>query len=408
MTLTKEPHSRGCALHIAFVTETYPPEVNGVAMTVARVVEGMRARQHRVQLIRPRQSKTDVPLRLDGYQEVLVPGLPIPRYPDLKMGLPKVAALVRLWSAHRPDLVHIATEGPLGWAALRAAQKLGLPVTSDFRTNFHAYASHYGLSLFTRPVLAYLRWFHQRTACTMVPTESLRRELSALGFGKLSVVARGVDVTRFNPNKRSEALRRQWGVASDDMVVMCVGRLAAEKNLDALVSAYRAMQRVNSRVRLVLVGDGPARAQLQSTCPEALLVGSKTGDDLAVHYASADVFVFPSLTETFGNVTPEAMASGLPVLAYDYAAAAQLIRSGESGLLAPCKDAQRFDQLAEQLAADPARAALMGVAARTAAEQLDWASVLDKVEALFAHVARGGDCSDGDAVPSKPVAIVEA
>ena len=408
MTLTKEPHGRGGALDIAFVTETYPPEVNGVAMTVARVVEGMRGRQHRVQLIRPRQSKRDVPVQLDGYREVLVPGLPIPRYPDLKMGLPQVGSLVRLWSAHRPDLVHIATEGPLGWAALRAARRLGLPVTSDFRTNFHAYASHYGLSLFTRPVLAYLRWFHQSTECTMVPTESLRRELGALGFGKLSVVARGVDVARFNPNKRSEALRRQWGVEPDDMVVMCVGRLAAEKNLDRLVCAYRAMRRVNPKVRLVLVGDGPARAQLESTCPEALLVGSKTGNDLAEHYASADVFVFPSLTETFGNVTPEAMASGLAVLAYDYAAAAQLIHSGESGLLAPCKDAQRFDQLAEQLAADPAQAARMGVAARAAAERLDWASVLDKVEALFSNVARGRDWSDGDAVPSNPGAIVEA
>jgi glycosyltransferase involved in cell wall biosynthesis len=324
------------------------------------------------------------------------------------MGLPQVGSLVRLWSAHRPDLVHIATEGPLGWAALRAARRLGLPVTSDFRTNFHAYASHYGLSLFTRPVLAYLRWFHQNTECTMVPTESLRRELGALGFGKLSVVARGVDVARFNPNKRSEALRRHWGVEPDDMVVMCVGRLAAEKNLDRLVCAYRAMRRVNPKVRLVLVGDGPARAQLESTCPEALLVGSKTGNDLAEHYASADVFVFPSLTETFGNVTPEAMASGLAVLAYDYAAAAQLIHSGESGLLAPCKDAQRFDQLAEQLAADPAQAARMGVAARAAAERLDWASVLDKVEALFSNVARGRDWSDGDAVPSNPGAIVEA
>ena len=408
MTLTKEPHGRGGALDIAFVTETYPPEVNGVAMTVARVVEGMRGRQHRVQLIRPRQSKRDVPVQLDGYREVLVPGLPIPRYPDLKMGLPQVGSLVRLWSAHRPDLVHIATEGPLGWAALRAARRLGLPVTSDFRTNFHAYASHYGLSLFTRPVLAYLRWFHQNTECTMVPTESLRRELGALGFGKLSVVARGVDVARFSTNKRSEALRRQWGVEPDDMVVMCVGRLAAEKNLDRLVCAYRAMRRVNPKVRLVLVGDGPARAQLEGTCPEALLVGSKTGNDLAEHYASADVFVFPSLTETFGNVTPEAMASGLAVLAYDYAAAAQLIHSGESGLLSPCKDAQRFDQLAEQLAADPAQAARMGVAARAAAERLDWASVLDKVEALFSNVARGRDWSDGDAVPSNPGAIVEA
>ena len=408
MTLTKEPRGRGGALDIAFVTETYPPEVNGVAMTVARVVEGMRARQHRVQLIRPRQGKSDAPVQLDGYREVLVPGLPIPRYPDLKMGLPQVGSLVRLWSAHRPDLVHIATEGPLGWSALRAARRLGLPVTSDFRTNFHAYASHYGLSLFTRPVLAYLRWFHQNTECTMVPTESLRRELSALGFGKLSVVARGVDVTRFNPNKRSEALRRQWGVASDDMVVMCVGRLAAEKNLDGLVCAYRAMRRVNPKVRLVLVGDGPARAQLEGTCPEALLVGSKTGDDLAEHYASADVFVFPSLTETFGNVTPEAMASGLAVLAYDYAAAAQLIHSGESGLLAPCKDAQGFDRLAAELAADPARAARMGVAARAAAERLDWASVLDKVEALLSNVARGRDWSDGDVVPSNPVAIAKA
>jgi glycosyltransferase involved in cell wall biosynthesis len=192
------------------------------------------------------------------------------------------------------------------------------------------------------------------------------------------------------------------------MVVMCVGRLAAEKNLDGLVSAYRAMQRVNPRVRLVLVGDGPAREQLEGTCPEALLVGSKTGDDLAEHYASADVFVFPSLTETFGNVTPEAMASGLPVLAFDYAAAAQLIRGGQSGLLAPCKDARRFDQLAEQLAADPARAALMGAAARIAAEQLDWASVLDKVEALFSNVAGGCDWNDGDALPSNPVAIAKA
>jgi glycosyltransferase involved in cell wall biosynthesis len=145
----------------------------------------------------------------------------------------------------------------------------------------------------------------------------------------------------------------------------------------------------------VLVGDGPARAQLESACIEALLVGSKTGDDLAEHYASADVFVFPSLTETFGNVTPEAMASGLPVLAYDYAAAAQLIHTGKNGLLAPCNDAQRFNRLAEQFAADPARAALMGVAARTAAEQLDWASVVDKMEAIFSNVALANDWNDG-------------
>lgn len=385
-TITRETRP----LHVAFVTETYPPEVNGVSMTIARVVEGMRARGHRVQLIRLRQHAADTAVRTDAYEEVLMRGWPIPRYPDLKMGLPQTWALFDLWSDHPPDLVHIATEGPLGWSALQAARRLGVPVSSDFRTNFHAYAQHYGISLLKRPVLAYLRYFHRRTACTMVPTESLRRELTAQGFRDLSVVARGVDTVRFNPAKRSEELRRQWGARDDDTVVMCVGRLAPEKNLGDLVLAYQAMRCGRPRTRLVIVGDGPARAALQAACPEAILAGSRTGEELPVHYASADAFVFPSLTETFGNVTPEAMASGLPVLAYDYAAAAQLIVSGDNGLLAPCGDAREFIRQAERLVADPRHARRMGVAARVSAERLAWDAVTAQVEALFRAVAAGG------------------
>lgn len=400
-TTTREtrPHDR--KLRIAFVTETYPPEVNGVSMTVARVVEGMRSRQHRVQLVRLRQHAADTALRTDAYEEVLMRGLPIPRYPDLKMGLPQTGVLFDLWSAHRPDLVHIATEGPLGWSALRAALRLGVPVSSDFRTNFHAYAQHYGISLLKRPVLAYLRYFHGRTACTMVPTESLRRELAEQGFRDLSVVARGVDTVRFHPAKRSSELRRQWGVSDDDMVVMCVGRLAPEKNLTDLVSAYQAMRCIQPRTRLVLVGDGPARQALQSACPEAILAGSRTGDDLPVHYASADAFLFPSLTETFGNVTPEAMASGLPVLAYDYAAAAQLIKPGDNGLLAAYGAAPDFISLAERLVADPLHARRMGLAARQTAERLAWDAVIGQVEALFHAVARGGEV-----IPDMPLSAI--
>lgn len=390
-TNTRETCANDQPLRIAFVTETYPPEVNGVSMTVARVVEGMRSRQHQVQLVRLRQNAADTAVRATAYEEVLMRGLPIPRYPDLKMGWPQTAALFDLWSANRPDLVHIATEGPLGWSALRAAQRLGVPVSSDFRTNFHAYAQHYGISLLKRPVLAYLRYFHSRTVCTMVPTESLRRELAEQGFSDLSVVARGVDTVRFHPAKRSSELRRQWGVSDDDMVVMCVGRLAPEKNLTDLVSAYQAMCRVQPRTRLVLVGDGPARQALQSACPEAILAGSRTGDDLPVHYASADAFLFPSLTETFGNVTPEAMASGLPVLAYKYAAAAQLIKPGDNGLLAAYGASHDFITLAESLVADPQHARRMGAAARQTAERLAWDTVIGQVEALFIAVARGGD-----------------
>lgn len=378
-------------LRIAFVTETYPPEVNGVSMTVARVVDGMRARQHAVQLVRLRQHAADVAICAERCEEVLMRGLAIPRYPVLKMGLPQTGALLKLWSASRPDLVHIATEGPLGWSALRAARRLGVPVSSDFRTNFHAYAQHYGIGLFKRPVLAYLRSFHGRTACTMVPTESLKRELAAQGFRDLAVVARGVDTVRFDPRKRSAELRRQWGVSDDHPVALCVGRLAPEKNLTDLVAAYRAMHAVNVHAKLVIVGDGPARQALQAACPGAILAGSRTGEDLAGHYASADAFLFPSLTETFGNVTPEAMASGLPVLAYNYAAAAQLIQSGHNGLLAARGSSSGFVDLAQRLVGSPADARRMGMAARRSAERLDWDTVIGQVEALFTQVARGSD-----------------
>ena len=400
-TTTRGTRPSDHLLHIAFVTETYPPEVNGVSMTVARVIEGMRFRGHHVQLVRLRQSTADAPVHTDAYDEVLMRGLPIPRYPDLKMGLPQTGALLDLWSAHRPDLVHIATEGPLGWSALRAARRLGVPVSSDFRTNFHAYAQHYGISLLKRPVLAYLRYFHSRTACTMVPTESLRRQLAEQGFRDLSVVARGVDTVRFHPDKRSTELRRLWGVSDDDTVVLCVGRLAPEKNLNDLVSAYQAMRRIQPRTRLVIVGDGPARQALQAACPQAILAGSRTGEDLPVYYASADAFLFPSLTETFGNVTPEAMASGLPVLAYDYAAAAQLIEPGDNGLLATYGAAPDLISLAERLVADPQHARRMGVAARRTAERLGWDTVIGQVEALFNAVARGGH--GVSALPLSPV-----
>ena len=194
----------------------------------------------------------------------------------------------------------------------------------------------------------------------MVPTEALRAELQAAGFERTVVVARGVDTQLFDPARRSEALRRHWGVAQGDGVVLYVGRLAAEKNLDLLLQAFAAMQQINPRLRLVLVGDGPLRDALRQRCPEAVFAGQRSGADLAAHYASADLFLFPSLTETFGNVTPEAMASGLPVLAFDHAAAGQLIEHGDNGWLAPPYDAAAFVRLAQCLVLRPRRRAARG------------------------------------------------
>ncbi len=379
------------SLRVAVVTETYPPEINGVAATIARVVEGLRGRGHEVQLVRPRQDRGEAAADGPGFAELLMRGLPIPRYPQLKLGLPSRRALVRHWTAHRPDVVHIVTEGPLGWSALQAALQLRLPVVSDFRTNFHAYSRHYGVAWLRDPIMAYLRKFHNRTACTMVPTETLRTELRASGFRRLRVVSRGVDTRMFDPARRSRALRRDWGADETSTVVICVGRLAPEKNLGSLIDAFQAMRERDPTVRLVLVGDGPERARLQQRCPDAVFAGVRRGEDLAMHYASADVFLFPSLTETFGNVLPEAMASGLAVLGHRYAAAAQLVRDDENGLVVPFGDDGAFVHAASTLAGQRDRIRGLGSAARVTALDQDWARVVAAVESEYlSAMAEGG------------------
>jgi len=376
------------SLRVALVSETYLPEINGVALTLERLVQGLQARGHDLQVVRPRQNHHAEAQAQQGLEQVLMRSLPIPKYPQMRFGLPAKSALLRLWSLRRPDLVHIATEGPLGWSALQAANKLKLPVSTDFHTNFHAYTRHYGAGWLQKPIAAYLRKFHNAAYCTLVPTLQLQRELEALGFERLRVVGRGVDTQRFHPAHRSAALRASWGVQPDDCVALFVSRIAAEKNLDLLVQAYRAMQELQPRCKLVVVGDGPQREHLQALCPHALLAGLRTGSDLSAHYASADVFLFPSQTETYGNVVPEAMASGLALLAYDCAAAAELVAHEHNGWLAPFGDAQAFLRGARILALQPERVQALRLAARQRAEALDWAQVAQDTETLWMQMLR--------------------
>jgi len=377
-------------LRVAVVTETYPPEVNGVAMTIERMVQGLQARDHEVQLIRPRQHRTEQPMSRPNFEEILVRGVPIPRYDAMKLGLPAKQALVRQWSLKRPDLVHIVTEGPLGWSALQAALKLKLPVTSGFHTNFHSYSRHYGVGWLKKPILAYLRKFHNRTQATLVPTAALRDELSGFGYHNLHVVARGVDTRLFAPARRSTELRKAWGAGHDHdaPVVLSVGRIAAEKNLPVAIEAFAAIRAAAPGARMVFVGDGPERAAIERQHPDFIFAGTRRGEDLAAHYASADMFLFPSQTETFGNVTLEAMASGLAVVAFDYAAAAQHIRHGRNGVVAALSDAAEFARLAGELAVDRARIAALGRAARGTAEQLDWEQVSRDFERVLQDVCR--------------------
>ncbi|MEO7727018.1 MAG: glycosyltransferase family 1 protein [Burkholderiales bacterium] len=374
------------SLRVAVVTETYPPEINGVAITISRMVAGLQQRQHQIQLIRPRQNTQDNAASSPGFEEVLQRGVSIPRYDTLKMGLPAKDALLRLWALRRPDLVHVATEGPLGWSALAAAVKLRIPCSSDFHTNFHNYSKHYGVGWLNKPIVAYLRKFHNRASCTLVPTSAMQTDLEQHGYLNLRVVARGVDTRLFNPAKRSTALRRQWGIKPQQPVAIYVGRLAPEKNLPVLLRAYAAMKAACRDARLVLVGDGPERAALAAAHPDFVFAGMRMGEDLAAHYASGDVFLFPSTTETFGNVTVEAMASGLAVVAYDYAAAAEHIEHGKNGVLADFDNAREFIGLTSGLMVDQRRIGELGRNARATAESIDWERMNNEFETALLDV----------------------
>jgi glycosyltransferase involved in cell wall biosynthesis len=375
-------------VNVALVTETYPPEVNGVAMTLIRLTRGLVARGHRVEVVRPRQKDevegaVAMPAGADGANEVaqwLVPGAPIPFYKTLRMGLPVQGTLIKHWRETKPDLVHVATEGPLGLAALNAAKRLKLPVTSSFHTNFHQYGGHYGLRFGRDLALRYLRWFHNQTACTLAPTDEMCAQLAGEGFERLRTLARGVDAELFSPEKRSAALRANWGAGPHDPVMIYVGRIAAEKNLGEAVEAFLAMQAVEPQAKFVLVGDGPEKEALAARHPQFHYAGMRRGEELAAHYASADGFLFASVTETFGNVITEAMASGLVVVAYDYAATRQHVRDGQNGFAATFADKAVLVAAARGAMLRRAEWPAIQAEARATALTITWDAIVDRFE----------------------------
>ncbi|MFN3884044.1 MAG: glycosyltransferase family 4 protein [Rhodocyclaceae bacterium] len=391
------------SLTITLVTETYPPEVNGVAMTLSRLAAGLKARGHDVRLVRPRQPGELRGLRASG--DLLTLGLPIPRYPELRFGLPCAGELQRIWIGRRPDVVHVATEGPLGFSALVAARRLGIPVVSSFHTNFHGYSRHYGLGWLQRGISRYLRWFHNRTAATLVPTAALASELGAQGFRNAQVLSRGVDTTLFNPSRRSALLRLEWEAQPDDPVCLVVSRLAPEKNLELAFQAYAAIRVERPNARMVCVGAGPAAATLARRHPEVLFRGMRTGEDLAAHYASADLFLFPSLTETFGNVVGEALASGLPVVAFDYAAAGELIIDGRNGWRVPPNDAAGFIAISRHALRMVATGRIARAACTASVQRSSWESVLDDYEQLLKKTVAAHDNAASAVLPAPTFGI---
>jgi len=391
-------------LHIALITETFPPEVNGVANTLGRLHEGLLARGHRLQLVRPRQASD--PAHIADAQLLLTRGWPLPGYAGLQWGQSALHKLLRSWRRQRPDVLYIATEGPLGLSALRAARRLGIPVVSGFHTNFQQYSGHYGFGLLTRALTHYLRWFHNRSQLTLVPSLSQQLELGRRGFQRLAQLARGVDSQLFHPAKRCTALRTSWGLSDEDIAVLHIGRLAAEKNLALLGATFQALQQAHpdKRLKLILVGDGPQRANLQQQLPAALFCGVQRGEALASHYASGDLFIFPSLSETFGNVVLEALASGLGVVAFDQAAAGQHIRHGHNGALATAEDEAGFVEAASWLLENRENLRRVRLNARLHASRQGWPAIVEQFEQHLrsAMQPQALTAAPPDALPDRP------
>ncbi|MGQ0801046.1 MAG: glycosyltransferase family 4 protein [Pseudomarimonas sp.] len=350
-------------MHAAIVTETWPPEVNGVALTVQSLVLGLRELGHRVSLVRPTQPAHPLP---PGDESMLIRSAALPRYPGLRIGFPAGGRLLRQWQSDRPDAIYVATEGPLGWSAVRTAKRLGIPTATGFHTRFDEYMARYGVGVLTPIAFAWMRRFHNTAEATLVPTTELAEFLQSRGFERVQRLGRAVDTSLFDAARRSDALRASWGANPNDLVVIHVGRLAPEKNLDLAIRSFRRIQKLRAGARFVIVGDGPTREALAAANPDFIFTGVKRGNELAEHFASGDLFLFPSLSETFGNVTLEAMASGVATVAYDYGAAREYLRDRLHGRAVMRDDEAGYVAAATELAIDDGLRQRMANAARAA------------------------------------------
>ena len=333
-------------LRIAIVTETWPPEINGVSLSVMQLTKGLQRRGHKILLVRPQQSEKNHSFYPD--QECVVRSQSIPKYPQMQFGWPQIFKIGQALDQFKADIVHIVTEGPLGLAALNQAKLRNIPISSGFHSSFHDFSRYFDMAFLVRPVRQYLKWFHNQTDLTLVPSEDTRQVLKD-EFGlrcPMRIISRGVDNQRFNRNLRSSGLRRQWQADDNTTVLLSVGRVSPEKEVPFILKSYQELKRYQPqrKLKMVVVGDGPIREDLEKQYPDVTFMGAQMGEALAMCYASADVFLFASEVDTFGNVVLEALASGLPVLAYNYAAPALMVEHGRTGWLLPFADKQAWQK----------------------------------------------------------------
>jgi glycosyltransferase involved in cell wall biosynthesis len=373
-------------LRIALVTSSYNYIKDGVALTLNRLVAYLESQGIEVLVFTP---TADQPAFAHAGTVVPVPSYPLPGRPEYRLALGMPADVRRKLRDFAPDIVHIAVPDFLGRRALKLAQELGLPTVATYHTRYETYLKHYWyLTPFTGLLTRYLRWFYAACREVYVPSASMRDVLLSDGLkNNLRLWPRGIDADRFHPGKRSADWRARHGIGPDDVAIVQVARLVREKQLDVLIDSLTRLAAKGVAHKAVIVGDGPDRAMLEAALPDAIFTGFLHGDELATAYASSDIFVFPSETESFGNVTLEAMASNLPTVCADATGSRSLVADGETGFLAqPGNGAQFADYLA-RLATDGDLRRKMGDAARARSLSFSWDETLGRMLGYYKAVA---------------------
>lgn len=368
-------------MRVALISETFLPDINGVTTTLCRLLEHLQAEGHPAILFAPQGA----PERYAGAEIVPLSGMPLPLYPEVKLTPPQFGITAHL-RRFQPDLLHLVSPVVLGMLGPHVAGTLRLPLLSSYHTNLGDYSHHYGLGFLKDAFTSYLRWIHNRCRMTLCPSTATLHALRRYGFRRLKVWGRGVDTQHFHPDRRSEAWRESVGCRPGEILLLYVGRLAREKRVDLLADALRGLE----GVRLVLVGDGPARVELQQRMQglPVYFTGYLKGLELATAYASADLFVFPSDTETFGQVVQEAMASGLSVVGARSGGTLDLVQEGVTGCLFEPNVASDLRSHLRRLLANPDTRVAMGQAGRATAEHRSWPSVMGELMGYYRHMLR--------------------
>jgi glycosyltransferase involved in cell wall biosynthesis len=356
-------------MKVVYFTESLYPLVDGVSRTLARLFASLLREEVDFRVVSPFLPDRSIPW---ASRVIPVRYAHFPPYPDYRVSRPGGRSLRAELNRFAPDLLHMASPTPMAIWAQRFARQQGIPAVASFHTHFVSYFRYYGVSAMEGAGWAALRWFYRRCARVYAPSWSIIRELEGHGIANVELWSRGIDLEAFQPGFRDEALRQRVGAGRGIPILLLVSRLVKEKDLADLVAIGRVLRGRGVEFRLALVGDGPMRSELESALPDAYFAGHQSGEELARWYASADVFIFPSTTETLGNVVLEALASGIPAVVVDRGGPQDLVDEGENGFIAPANDVAAIADRLEPLLRQPELRERMGRAARESALDRDW------------------------------------